>query len=416
MSRKQDFRTPEFEMILIQEKAIRLLDANAKQGKGYYYTAPSRKKYPHQWSWDSSFHAIVNCHLGRPDLAKEEIITLLGKMLPDGTLPHIIFHDHSVASLSNRLFRFYWPYPGRSPLVQPPVVALAAKEIWQQTEDKRFLKQVLPPLELHFKWLATRRRFRDSNLVSIFSPWESGLDHKPAFDPMLGPFAKLPLGHYFVLYTSEMRMARLKFDPEKIANRRYFNVREVLFNTVCALGLEALGTLFAANDDHYKADSCHSYSETISKAILDECHDATSGLYYDIDVSTGSLLRDTSVSCLMPLALTHIPKDDYEALVDHLTNPDEFWLKFPVPSVPQNSRHFKPASRTYLWRGPTWINTNWFIAEGLRKHGYVELADVISQASKDLVDRSGFREYYNPLTGEGGGVQDFGWSTLAAIM
>ena len=402
--------------MLLRERARQLLDRNATRGKGFYYTSPSKSKYPHQWSWDSSFHAIVNCRLGRADLAKEEILTLLGKMLPDGTLPHIVFHERNIATAITRVFRFYWPNSDRSPLVQPPVIALAVKEIWQMTEDIDFLHETLPLLKRHFEWLEVRRSFGSSNPVSIFSPWESGLDHKPGFDPLLGWLAKLPFGRYAALYTAEMRMALHRFDPQEIAERRYFNVREVLFNTVYALGLEALGTMFAAVGDHHKADTCHAHSETVEKAIHRECYDDITGLYYDIDVSTGNLIREPSVSCLMPLALSNVPEENYETLLSHLKNPDEFWLRFPIPSVPKNSRYFRPTSQLYLWRGPTWINTNWLIAEGLRRHEYGELADAISSASKELVEQSGFCEYYNPLNGEGGGEKDFSWSTLAAIM
>ena len=55
---------------------------------------------------------------------------------------------------------------------------------------------------------------------------------------------------------------------------------------------------------------------------------------------------------------------------------------------------------------------NWLIARGLRHHGYREQADAIAASSAELVLKSGFREFYNPLTGEGYGARDFGWSTL----
>ncbi len=394
----------------MQDKARQLLDGNARSGRGYYYVSPSKRKYPHQWSWDSSFHAIVNCRLGRVDLAKKEMLTLLSKMLPDGTLPHIVLHDHRLASLAVRAFRSYWSQGDRSPLVQPPVVALAVKEIWQESEDTAFLRETLPYLERHFKWLETRRRFGDSSLVSIFSPWECGLDHKPGFDRLMGRLAKLPFGLYIALYASEWRMARRNFDPEEIAKRGYFNVREVLFNTVYALGLGALGTMFAATGEDSKAEHFRTGGLSVEKAIIDECYDPASGLYFDLDVRTASLV------CLMPIALGGMPGDRCEELVRHLTDPDEFWLRYPVPSVPRNSRHFRPGAQRYLWRGPTWINTNWLIIEGLKRHGYNELAEAVAQSSKSLVERSGFWEYYNPITGEGGGEKDFGWSTLAAIM
>ncbi len=403
-------------MSSLKEKAASLLDGNAKRGKGYYYTAPSRKKYPHQWSWDSSFHAIVNSRLGRNELAIEETLTLLNSIMPDGRLPHIIMHESRTRSLNNRLMRFYWPQGGRSPLVQPPVVALAVREIWKRTEDMGFLKEALPPLERHFEWLNNNRRFGKSSLVSIISPWECGLDHKPVFDRLLGRLARIPYGRYLALYCREIMLARQKFDPAVIKSKGYFNVREVLFNTVYALGMESLEGLYAALGDRAKADLYHERRLEVENALVEECYDPASGFFFDIDVNTGQLLAEPSISCLLPLVLGDIPMEQFNRLVNHLTDRDEFWLAFPVPSVPANNRHFEPEGRRYLWRGPTWINTNWFIAEGLKRHGRNDLANAIANSSRELVGRSGFREYYNPLTGEGGGEKCFGWSTLASIM
>ena len=36
--------------------------------------------------------------------------------------------------------------------------------------------------------------------------------------------------------------------------------------------------------------------------------------------------------------------------------------------------------------------------------------------AKKLVEKSGFREFYNPHTGAGAGAEDFGWSTLVTLM
>ncbi len=404
------------ENIGLQDKAKHLLDANAKSGTNYYYVAPSRGKYPHQWSWDSSFHAIVNCRLGRIDLARDEITTLLFEMTPEGHLPHIILHENSRTTRIDKILRCYWPQRGCSPLMQPPVFALTAKEIWQNSEDINFLKEILPLVERHFNWLATHRCFGDSKLVSIISPWESGIDHKPAFDTLMGRFAKLPLGLYLALYSSEVRLARIKFDIDKIQKKGLFNVREVLFNTIYALGLEALGEMFAAIGDQVKAEHYREYGIDVENAILNECYDPVSGLYFDIDVRTGRLLTEPSVTGLMPIALSSIDEDRCRLIIDHLRNPDEFWLNYPIPSVPANNRNFVAEDQRYLWRGPTWINTNWFIVEGLRRHGHTELAESIAEKSRELIEKSGFREYYNPLNGEGEGAVDFGWSTLAAVM
>ena len=69
-----------------------------------------------------------------------------------------------------------------------------------------------------------------------------------------------------------------------------------------------------------------------------------------------------------------------------------------------------------VWRGPVWMNTNWYISRGLRRHGQADLARHIEDRSAALVERSGFREYYNPLTGEGHGAVDFSWTALVVDM
>jgi glycogen debranching enzyme len=71
---------------------------------------------------------------------------------------------------------------------------------------------------------------------------------------------------------------------------------------------------------------------------------------------------------------------------------------------------------TLVYRGPTWMNTNWYLSRGLRRHGHAALARRIEEASAALVEREGFREYYDPRTGEGFGARDFAWSALALDM
>jgi hypothetical protein len=56
-----------------------------------------------------------------------------------------------------------------------------------------------------------------------------------------------------------------------------------------------------------------------------------------------------------------------------------------------------------------WINTNWLLAQvpELRAAAAAEIAA--------LIDAAGFREYYDPMTGEGLGARDFTWSAALAL-
>ena len=91
-----------------------------------------------------------------------------------------------------------------------------------------------------------------------------------------------------------------------------------------------------------------------------------------------------------------------------------------MPSVARDERAFRADDRvdgvTRIWRGTTWINTNWFLVRGLRQHGFTDLADGIRARSVELVNAHGFRESYNPLSGEPLGATEFGWSTLVVDM
>ena len=62
------------------------------------------------------------------------------------------------------------------------------------------------------------------------------------------------------------------------------------------------------------------------------------------------------------------------------------------------------------WRGPVWINTNWFIRLGLLRYGYNDRAELIRQGVPRLMSDQGFREYYDPITGIGLGGKNFSWT------
>jgi len=48
----------------------------------------------------------------------------------------------------------------------------------------------------------------------------------------------------------------------------------------------------------------------------------------------------------------------------------------------------------------------------VRELGYAEAADRVLNSLELAVDRSGYREYYNPLTGRGIAARGFGFLTL----
>jgi glycogen debranching enzyme len=124
-----------------------------------------------------------------------------------------------------------------------------------------------------------------------------------------------------------------------------------------------------------------------------------------------------SVAGLLPLLLPECPEPIVTRIVGRLEDETEFGARFPIPSVARSHPAFSPRPLgNLLWRGPTWVNLNWLVARGLRRRGRADLARRIEDASLALVERSGFREYYNPLTGAGYGARNFAWSALVLDM
>jgi glycogen debranching enzyme len=102
-------------------------------------------------------------------------------------------------------------------------------------------------------------------------------------------------------------------------------------------------------------------------------------------------------------------------LVQHLTDPSEFWTRFPLPSVAANDPKFDPQQ---MWRGPTWANINYLMIEGLFRSGYGELAKELRRRTLDLLlGQNDFFEYYNPLTGQNPpkAAPIYGWSAALFI-
>jgi len=95
-------------------------------------------------------------------------------------------------------------------------------------------------------------------------------------------------------------------------------------------------------------------------------------------------------------------------------NEKEFWVPYPIPSVAANEVTFDPTWKTKTtWRGPTWVNVNWYLYWGLRAHGFADVASEIARRTIAMQARGGIREFYDPFSAKGYGATDFGWSCLS---
>ena len=415
----------------IIEKARETLQRNLKTGysqrlrTNYKYICPSKEHYFHQWFWDSSFHAIVLSHIDI-DLAKNEIDSLLYAQKKDGFIPHIIYWDvhkytASLSNLGQRLESKLSLFPSHSELIQPPLIAEAVEAIYKKSKDLHYLRRIVPQLKSYYLWLETHRDPDKDGLISIIAPYESGLDQSPSYDPILGTANKSQLYSSLVGRTITFRSMMKNYNLAKIFQAGYFNVEDVLVNSIYIKNLQVISNLLFEVDDE---DSARHFARRALKSkeeLIKKCYDREDRFFYDVFGSDEQKAKVKTIKGLLPIILD-LPGSIVKDMVkNYLLSDTEFSSAFPVPTVSMNEPSFAPIPLTIknepvLWRGPTWINTNWYIYNGLKKHGYKKEAENIKEKSINLIEKSGFREFFNPFSGEGYGAHNFSWSTLVVDM
>ena len=422
-------------MSKLEEQAKKLLEKNTrviKRGKHIYrFSVPSGTVYPFQWFWDSCFHAIVWAKLGEYKRAKEELQALVLWQKGDGFIPHVIFWDRKHGSRSWRSWHklqskgyLTWLNPlAKAKItaeIQPPIIAQAVEKIWEQDKDITFVHKMLFPLYRYYKNLLETRSVHKDGLISIICQYESGIDYSPAYDSAIA-------------YDSDKNKPADKVRRITFLNKLFnynlkliftfgrFQTKDVLVNSVFIQGLFSLVHLAGLCSNIEIEKWAREQAQVALKSLTSKCYDKESGLFWNLDGKKQTPSKVKTILSLMPLIIKELPREIADKMViDHLINGDEFLTPHMIPSVAKNEKTFNPKSndkdRSGIWRGPLSMNTNWFLVDGLRQHGYGDLADQIARKSKKLVEQYGFNEFYNPLTGEPVGANEFGWATLVIDM
>lgn len=423
--------------------ATKILDGNWSRD----HTMPSSTLYPHQWSWDSAFISIGLARYA-PGHAWRELRSLFEAQWADGRVPHIVF-DPDVAERNYFPGPAFWQAPappgapGRSTtgVIQPPVHALAAWEIYRVAlaggdarEARDQLCWLYPCLVAQQQYLARWRDVAGSGLACIVHPWESGLDNSPSWDAAMSavPVDRALLrSHHrrdtdvaaveqrptdddyarFIAIAQAYRAQR--YSDADLESTHPFLVECPAFNALNAAAERALARIAEV----VGADPAphHERSAAITQALVAKLYDPDTGLFHARDVRTGKLSPARCVNGLIPLILPDLPATVAEALLAEARSP-RFGLaermELPLPSYDHTAPDFE---RLRYWRGPVWININWLLCRGLRTAGQDALANALRACLLRLVDRSGYYEYFDPVTGAGIGSSEFSWTAALAL-
>jgi glycogen debranching enzyme len=214
-----------------------------------------------------------------------------------------------------------------------------------------------------------------------------------------------------------------------------FWVNDVMFNCMYADNLALMSQLAEEHGSSEDAQRYEDLAGEVESQILSDMWFPNEkdgrGVFYALN--KGEPIKEVSISNLFPLVLPRLTEKQLESQLELILT--SFNTAYPLPSVATDSPNYDPKNQESerLWRGSTWINTNWYLVErGLRRQAErpdlahrpelitlcSEIADRVVLASREMVNGS-LAEHYNPDTGAGQRLHrspNFAWSLLAHVM
>lgn len=455
------------------------------------HTSPAAEHYPHLYLWDSCFFIVM--YSGAADYcyttanfyeaqlfeiseverqrivqiidelrakaeryqraAIEETFSLFNGQKANGFIPNMqhVQNDNGRAFDLERILAFDKEDKG-SNYTQPPVAAIGVASTYEAMKEHRdpgaelFLQEIYGPLKKFYQYFDRERSNSEQDkLTGVIHPHETGRDSDPTFDfiknlrfDKLGTDKHPAIDKYNVaadymgIIWHGMKLRQTGGDMKKA--REVFWVNDIMMNCIYVDNLLVMAELAANLDKTEDSEYFEQLGTKVEAQMLEKMWFAQDrggkGAFRALD-QNGQPIREISISNLFPLALPHLLPEQVESVLDMMDT--SFDTPYPLPSVAADSPKFDPHNREThrLWRGPTWINTNWYVVErGLRMQAVRQdlpqqlrdkctaWADRVAIASKELLDKNGAWEHYDPLTGAGQRerVKNFGWSWLGRFM
>ncbi len=332
----------------------------------YEAMMPSKVDYVGLWLWDSALHALAYRHVD-PELARDQIRAMIAHQLPSGMLPDAVYDEGVIAEID---------HPIHAEVTKPPILAWAALKLHETDPDLDFLGEIYVPLVRWNAWWFAMNDDDVDGLAQYNHPYSSGLDDSPLWDYGM-PVEPPDLNTYLCVQMGSLAM---------IAEE---------------LGMDAEGAMWRRR------------AGSIVRRMLEDFWDEEAGLFHALHQEEP--IPVVTPFNLYPLWTGQLPAEVRDRLIDHLTDPDQFWGEYVIPTVARNDPHYDP---TTMWRGPIWANINYFFVEALHQVDRDDLARTVRDRTLELVaSHPSVYEYYNGETGERpqGAADIFGWTAAVFI-
>ncbi|MEO5650173.1 MAG: trehalase family glycosidase [Ginsengibacter sp.] len=336
------------------------------------------------WSWDSWKQAVALSFFN-PELAENNIRCMFDYQDEYGMVADCIYTDKKENNWRD---------------TKPPLSAWAVWNVYQNSKDISFVKEMYPKLVKYHQWWYQNRDHDDNKLCEygstdgtrIAAAWESGMDNAVRFDSAV---IIKNNGHAWSL------------NQESVDLNSYLYAEKIF--------LQKLAEILGKIDD---AIQWKNEAATLKELINKQFFDTKKGYYFDKLFAHEGLIRIEGPEGWIPL-WAGVSNDRQASSVEKImANKNKFNTRVPLPTLAADNPQFNPQNG--YWRGPVWLDQFYFGIEGLNRYGYTKLAnEMLNQLWKNAegmqTDIPIF-ENYHPVTGKGLNAKNFSWSAAHILM
>jgi len=380
----------------LRSRVLALLELHWDDERGF--CVPNPRTYPHQWLWDSCFHAITWAHLG-DGRSSRELAAMLEGQLTGGLVPHMRYGETGPDT-------WLGPIPTTSSLAQPPMFGHAIRVLIAQGITPP--AQIITRAERGLNWLWSCRR-TDLDLLYVVHPWEAGNDHSPRWDQWGAPGrTRDDYDRAARTAWNKTRMDDVTFHEDGAAAwSSTFVACPAAFNAYVAFNLAELAQVL---DDRTMAER----AVRIAAAMDEHLWDAEQQLWADLPLVGGhGRLDGTPITDGVMGALVTTDVLRAEAALAQLQLPHRFSSPYGPTNVARSHPAYDP--RMY-WRGAAWPHVNYLLWLALSRWQRLDEAAALALRTREAAQRSGWAEYWDPETGEGLGAVPQSWTGVVLAM
>ncbi|MGL5414518.1 MAG: alpha-glucosidase [Clostridium sp.] len=401
----------------------------------------SYKWFIGMWAWDSWKQAVATARFNG-DLAQNNIRALFDYQITEndelrpqdaGTIIDAIFYNKDSDRNGDG---GNWNERNS----KPALAAWAVWNVYKETGDKDFLKEMYPKLVDYHNWWYTNRDHDkngvaeyggmvhrlhykyddkgnvikdkegnpvlDEDEIILAAAWESGMDNAIRFD---------------VNDKDGNRQVEVLENKDKNGKTVGYSINQESVDLNAYLYAEK-GFLNSMAKELGKKDDAKKYekeAKDLQNYINENMYDEKTGFFYDLQFKkdgSKNLLdeRGMGPEGWIPLWAKVATKKQGKEVVENMMNTEKFNTLVPLGTASKDNPDFNASK---YWRGPVWLDQALYGVEALQNYGYKkeakEMATKLFKNADGVMGDKAIRENYNPLTGEGLHTTNFSWSASA---